>query len=162
MKSLTENFAVISMIEPKDNQAGSIDSESIDMSELAHVSLVYSTGAITGDDSVIKVYAGATTGTKTTELPFHYRKSGADYKATNNDQFGALTAIAAGAAGLTMDAAGFDHRVVVIEIDAREVPEGLNWLTVDYDDGSASVLLTSMLAIGVPRYAKHDVPTVVA
>lgn len=159
---LTEQFSVVSMIEPADNQAGAIDSESINMALLHKVHLIYLTGTITGDDSVIKCYAGATTGVKTTEVPFHYRKSGADYKATNNDQFGDRTAVAIGGTGLTMAAADFDHRVVVIEVDAADMPDGLEWLTVDYDDGSASVLLSAMVAIGEPRYQAHDIPTVVA
>ena len=161
MLNLTENFAVVSMIEPADNQAGAIDSESINMGLLESVALVYSTGAITGNDSVIKLYSGATAGTKTTEIGFRYRLSGADYKAANNDQFGTLTTIAAGGTGLTMAAASYDHRVVVIEVDSRNMPDGEPWLTVDYDDGSASVLLSSMIAIGKPRYPGNTQPTIV-
>ena len=159
---LTENFAVIGMIEPADHQAGSVDSESINMALLDRVHLIYQAGAITGDDSVIKFYAGATTGTKTTEVPFHYRLSGADYKATGNDQFGDRTAVAIGGTGLTMSAAAYGNRVVAIDVDSADMPDGLNWLTVEFDDGSASVLLASMIAIGEPRYAANDIPTVVA
>ena len=159
---LSERFSTIQMIEPADNQAGAIDSESINMGLLSHVALFLQHGAITGNDHVIKLYAGATSGVKTTEIGFRYRLSGADYKATNNDQYGDLTSIAAGGTGLTMSAADYDHRVVIVEVDSREMPEGKEWLTVDYDDGSASALLSAMLALGVPRYAANDLPTVVA
>lgn len=162
MSLFTENYSIVGMIEPADNQGGGIDSESIDMSKLHRVSLIYQAGAITGDDSVIKLYAGATTGVKTTEVPFHYRLSGADFKATGNDQFGNRTAVAIGGTGLTMSAAAYGNRIVVIDVDATDMPDGLEWLTVDYDDGSASVLLSSMIAIGEPRYLANDVLTVVA
>lgn len=158
---VSERFNIVSMIEPADNQAGALDTESINMGLLQSVALIYSAGAITGNDSVIIAYSGASSGTKTTALIFKYRLSGADYKATNNDQFGDATAISVAATGLVMAAATYDHRVVVIEIDSQDMPDGEPWLTIDYDDGSASVLLSSMIAIGVPRYQRNDPPTIV-
>ncbi len=159
---LSEENVIVQMIEPADNQAGGIDSESINMGHLNSVTILRLGGAITGDGEVIKFYAGASSGTKTTEVPFHYRLSGADFKASNNDQFGARTAIAAGGSGLTMTAAAYDHRVVEMEVLASDMPDGEPWLTIDYDDGSASGLLTAFVAIGEPRYEGLNSPTVVA
>ena len=58
-------------------------------------------GAITGNDPVIKLYSGATAGTKTTELAWKYRKSSADTPAASADVFGARTSVAAGGTGLS-------------------------------------------------------------
>lgn len=145
---------IINMLEPKDYQAGSQDMDSVNMSKLHKLKIAIQLGAITGEDPVFKLYAGATAGTKTTELPFKYRVSGADFNAASADVFGARTAIAAGGTGLTLNpVASYDHRVIEIDVMADQMPEGKPWLTVETDDGSASALLMNALGIGWPRYS---------
>lgn len=145
---------IISLLEPADHQAGATDMDSVHMGKLHKLKVVIQFGAITGEDPVFKLYAGATAGTKTTEIPFKYRATTVDFKTTGADVFGARTAIAAGATGLTLNpVASYDHRMVEIDIQSDELPDGKPWLTVETDDGSASVLLMSALGIGFPRYA---------
>lgn len=145
---------IINLLEPKDYQAGAQDMDSVNMALLNRLKVVIQLGAITGEDPVFKLYSGATAGTKTTELGFKYRVSGADFGAASADVFGARTAIAAGASGLTLNpVASYDHRVIEIDIEADQMPEGEPWLTVETDDGSASALLMSALGIGWPRYS---------
>lgn len=144
---------VIPLLSPADYQAGSQDLDSINTGKLHKVRILIMTGVITGNDAVFKLYAGATAGTKTTEIPFKYRKSGADTGSSGADVFGARTTITAGASGLTFaDATAFDTRVIEIDIMSDEMPDGKPWLTVETDDGSASVLLMAAVAIGAPRY----------
>jgi hypothetical protein len=145
---------IISLLEPADYQAGSTDMDSVNMGRLHKLKIVISFGTITGEDPVFKLFAGATAGTKTTEIPFKYRVSGADFKVTAADVFGARAAIAAGAVGLTLNpVANYDHRMIEIDVMSDELPDGKPWLTVETDDGSASVLLMSAIGIGAPRYA---------
>ena len=92
---------------------------------------------------------------------FKYRLAGAAFKATDNDVFGDATAIATAATGLVMDAATYKNKVLVIEVDSQDMKDGEPWLTIDYDDGSASVLLSNCIAIGWARQQKNDPPTVV-
>lgn len=144
---------IINLLEPADYQAGSTDMDSVHMGKLNRLKIVVQLGAITGEDPVFNLYAGATAGTKTTEIPFKYRVSGGDFKAASADIFGARTAIAAGATGLTLNpVASYDHRVIEIDVMSDELPDGKPWLTVATDDGSASVLLMSAVGIGWPRY----------
>ena len=143
---LQEVKGIISLLEPLDTQAG-IDSESFDMSKVHRAAIAISFGAVTGD-AVLKVYVGASTGTKTTALTFRYRLSGADYKASANDGFGAE----ASSAALTLTAATYDHRVLLIDLLGVEVDPAKPWVTLELD-ATASVLLVSALAILEPRYA---------
>src|SRR5687767_14957945 len=106
----------INLLEPADYQAGATDLKSVNMGLLRKLDILIQLGAITGNDAVFKLYSGATVGAKTTEQPFEYRVSGADFGAAGADIFGARAAIAAGATGLTLaTATAWDHRVLWIE-----------------------------------------------
>jgi hypothetical protein len=151
---MTQEPQIIPLLSPADYQAGATDLDSINTGKLHKVEIVILTGAVTGNDAVIKCYAGATAGTKTTEIAFKYRKSGADTGSASADVFGARTAIAAGASGLVFStAADWDTRAVTISLMSDELPEGKPWLTVETDDGSASVLFMAAVAFGWPRYS---------
>ena len=162
MTRLSETHSIIGLLEPADNQAGALDSESINMGLLHHVCLIFQHGAITGDNAAIILYSGATSGTKTTAMLFKYRLADAVFKAANNDVYGNFTEIATAATGLVMAAATYKNKTLIIEVDSRDMADGEPWLTIDYDDGSASVLLSNCIAIGDPRNQKNDPPTVVA
>jgi hypothetical protein len=143
---------VINLLEPADYQAGSQDFDSVNMGRLHKLDILIQLGAITGENPVFKLYAGATAGAKTTELAFKYRVSGTDFNAASADVFGSRSSIAAGASGLTLNpVASYDHRVIWIEVLSDQMTEALKWLTIETDDGSASVLLMSAIGIGWPR-----------
>lgn len=150
----------IPLLAPADYQAGDQDLDSINMGRLHAVRILIQLGAITGNDAVIKLYAGATAGTKTTELGFKYRLSTVDSPAASADVFGARTAIAAGGNGLVFASAGdYNLRTLEIDVQADQMPDGLEWLTVQTDDGSASALFMSAIAIGLPRHAQDTALT---
>lgn len=158
----TEQFSIVPLLEPADWQSAGSDLDSVNMGLLSHFMAVLQFGAITGNDTVIKAYSGASAGTKTTALIFKYRLSGADQGAAGADQFGDATAIAVAATGLVFtDAANYSDRIIAIEFDAIDMPAGEPWLTIEVDDGSASGLLMSALGIGVPAFRGNDVPTVI-
>lgn len=143
---------IINLLEPADYQAGSQDFDSVHMGKLHKLRILISLGVITGENPVFKLYGGATAGAKTTELPFKWRRSGADFGSAGSDVFGGRTAVAAGASGLTLNpVASSDHRIIAIDINSDEMPDGLPWLTVESDDGSASALLMCAIGIGWPR-----------
>ena len=144
---------IIPLLEPADYQAGSQDLDSINMRGLHWVDLVIMFGTITGNNAFVKLWSGATNGAKTTELAFKYRKGNADYNAASADVFGAYTSVAIGASGLLLDdATAWDHRTVRIRVQADQLADGHEFLTVETDDGSASALFVAALAIGCPRY----------
>ena len=144
---------ILPLLAPADYQAGAQDLDSINMGRLQRVLVCLQFGVITGNDAVIKLWSGASAGTKTTELGFDYRLSTVDSPAASADVFGAPVAIAAGASGLTFaDAADYNLRTIAIEVHPVEMPNGEPWLTVETDDGSASALFVSAIGLGWPRF----------
>jgi hypothetical protein len=149
MARLLHDVAVIPLIEPADHQGG-IEAESFRVDGAAEFAVALIFGALTGD-AVLSVYTGATAAAKTTKYPFRYRLSGADYKAEAADQYGTETADADG--DLTLTAATYDHRTLVIYLDPAEFTDTHKWVTLDVSDAGTVVLLAGVaLARGV-RYA---------
>jgi hypothetical protein len=146
----SERYKVAPIIEPLDTEAG-IDSDSVNMGLLHEFCFALTFGAITGD-AVLKFYVGATAGTKTTAIAFTYRVSGADFKAAGADLYGALTSVAS--TGLTLTAASFDHRTVLVEFDSQAIPDATPWVTAELS-AAASVSLTAGLGIGEARFASN-------
>jgi hypothetical protein len=152
----SENYIFIPVFEALDTQAG-IDGQSINMGKLHSVAFPINFGAVTGD-AVLKFYSGATDGTKTTALAFGYRLSSGVYKAASADLLGAVTAVAS--TGLTLTAATFTTKTIVVEFDSDVMTAGEPWLTAELS-AAASVLLTACVAIGRPRYQSNTGTTVV-
>lgn len=154
---ISESAMFIPVVEAKDYGSAGIDFDSVHMGRLQSLSVAINFGAITGN-SILTVYGGATEGAKTTAMAFSYRFGGGDYKAASADILGDATAVAS--SGLTLTAATFDHRLVVIEIDADTVLDGKPWITVSMD-ATASALNVGGIAVGVPRHKSHTAPTVI-
>lgn len=157
MPRISEQHIIIPMNEAKDTGSAGIDFDSVHMGRLHSLSVCIPMGAITGN-SILKVATGATEGTKTTDIAFKYRFGGGDFKAASADILGAATAVAA--AGLTMTAATYDHRLLVIEIDSDTVTDGQPWVTV-YVDTTATVFLGAAVGIGYPRHQSNTAITVI-
>ncbi len=157
MPRISEQHIIIPMNEAKDTGSAGIDFDSVHMGRLHSLSVCIPMGAITGN-SILKVSCGATEGTKTTDIAFKYRFGGGDFKAASADILGAATAVAS--TGLTMTAATYDHRLLVIEIDADTVTDGQPWVTVSVD-ATASVFLGAAIGIGYPRHQSNTALTVI-
>lgn len=157
MPRLSETHIIIPALEAKDYGGAGVDLDSVYMGRLHALSVSIVFGAITGN-SILKVSTGATEGTKTTDIAFKYRFGGGDFKAASADILGAATAVAA--AGLTLVATTFDHRLVVIEVDSDTVTDGQPWLTVSID-ATASVMVVGAVAVGRPRHQSNTALTVI-
>lgn len=154
---VSESLQFIPVVESKDYGSAGIDFDSVHIGRLLSLSFAINFGALTGN-SILKVSTGATEGTKTTDIAFKYRFGGGDYKAASADILGDATAVAS--TGLTLTAATYDHRLLVIEIDADNVTDGQPWVTLSID-ATATVLNVGGMGVGYPRYAGHTPPTVI-
>jgi len=152
----SEQYVFVPVFEALDTQGG-IDGQSINMGLLHSVCFPLNFGAVTGD-AVLKFYVGATDGTKTTAVAFKYRLSTGVYKAASADLLGAVTDVAS--TGLTLTAATFTTKTIVVEFDAQAIPSATPWLTAELS-AAASVLLTACVAIGQPRYQSNAGTSVV-
>jgi hypothetical protein len=113
-------------------------------------------GIVTGN-SILKVYAGATAA-KTTAIAFNYRLAAADFKVALADQLGDPIAVAS--TGLTLTAATFDHRMVIVEIDPDTLPSGKPWVTFEID-ATATAMNVGAVGMARGRYTGHLNPSVI-
>ncbi len=157
MPRISESRIIIPLNEAKDTGSAGIDFDSVHMGRLHSLSVCMAFGAITGN-SILTVNTGATEGAKTTAIAFKYRFGGGDFKAASADILGAATSVAA--AGLTLTATTYDHRLLVIEVDSDTMTDGQPWLTVSVD-ATASVFLSGAIGIGIPRYEGNTAITVI-
>ncbi len=145
----SERYKILPLTESADVTTACVDSQSINAGLLHEVCFLLNFGAITSDD-VLKVFVGAATATKTTAVAFKYRLAAADTKVALSDTLGAFTSVAS--SGLTLAAATFDHKLVVLEIDSQAIDDATPWVTLEIA-GSASAQNVSIVAIAEPRYA---------
>ena len=82
----SERFKIAPLTESADVTTSGVDSYSVHMGKLHSGCWLVNFGAITADDA-LKVYVGASQGTKTTAVAFKYRLAAADTKAALSDTF---------------------------------------------------------------------------
>lgn len=147
MAYLTEELNIFPICEADDYGSAGETFDSFKLSNANWATVVLTFGGLTGN-SILKVYSGATAGTKTTAETFTYRYTGADYEAANSDLWGTTATSAA----LTLTADTYDHRGMAIEIDPATITDGQPWITVEIDS-TATAMNVGAIAIIKPRYA---------
>jgi hypothetical protein len=154
----SERYKIVPCCESADQGAGGIDSQSINMGKVHLACFMLNFGAITSDDT-LKVYVGASTATKTTAVAFSYRLAAADTKSALSDTLGAFTA--ATTSGITLTAATYDHKLLIVEVDSQAIADATPWVTLEIA-GSATVQNVSIVAICEPRFGSNaGTPTVI-
>lgn len=153
----TETYKEVPIIEPSNYGSAGIDSMSVNMGLVHSLCVAFLFGALTGN-SILTVYSGATKGAKTTPIAFTYRLATGAYKATDADGLGDLLATD-GATSLTLTAATFQHKEMVIELQPDQVVispgvQGQPWVTFSIDS-TATTMNVSAQGIADPRYATH-------
>ncbi len=156
-KRLAHSHGVIDVVKSVDHAAG-IVGDSFNMKNFHHASFILNFGAITGD-AVLKVFSGATAAAKTTSMAFKHRLGKGDQGAADADQFGDEATVVA-ANGLTLTAATYDNRLLLVEIEEPMIADAEEWVTLDLSN-AASVLLVAVVALLSPRYSQLDVPTAI-
>jgi hypothetical protein len=154
---LSEECAIVPLIESANFGSVGVDSDSVNLAKVHGLTAAFLFGAITGN-SILTAWLGATAGAKTTAIAFTYRLGAADAGTASADQLGDPVAVAA--SGLTLVAATFDHREVIIEVDSDAVVlEGKPWLTFSIDS-TATILNVACLGVGHSRQRQHLMPSV--
>ncbi len=143
----SERFKVAALTESADVTTAGVDGYSVHMGRLHNAAWLINFGAITADD-VLKFYVGASQGAKTTAIAFSYRLAAADTKAALSDTFGAFTAVTS--SGLTLTAATYDHKLLIVEFDSQAIPDATPYVTLE-TAGSATASNISVVLIGEPR-----------
>jgi len=157
MSRLSEELGFVPLIESDDYGGAGIDSDGVTLAKAHTLSAIFVFGAITGN-SILIVYEGATAA-KTTAIAFSYRLGAADYKVALADQLGDATAVAS--TGLTLTAATFDHKMLVVEIDSDTLTAGYPFVTFEID-ATANPMNVGAVGVIKSRYPGHLIPTVLA
>lgn len=141
-----ETKKIVPILASADINAGA-DSDSINMAEAHHVTLLCLFGPSLSGDAVLKLYEGATAGAKTTAKTFSYAYGGAAVGSANAD----VLSTPATSAALTATGTTFVSRLLVIELDATEMADGMSWLTLEVGAEADAGELT-IVAVLEPRY----------
>ena len=154
---LSERSGVVFVYKPQDTGGAAVTGESINMGKYARIAFLVMCGVLTGGANVLTVKSGAADGVQTTSESFNYRLADADQAAAGADGYAAWAA----ATTLTLTAATYDNRLLIIEMDAAALTDGQPWLTIALTGVSNPGLIAIAAILGEPRYAAHDVPTAI-
>jgi len=154
---LSEEKGIVFIAKPADYAGGAVTGESINTKYFSHATYILQFGAITGD-SVLTVKSGASDGTQTTSETFYYRLADADQAATGADNYASETS----ATTLTLTAATYDNKLLIVEVDVTTITAAQPFLTLALS-AVANPLNVSIVAIlSGMRYVGNDVPSVIA
>lgn len=152
---LCEQNKIVPILEPEDHAAGA-DGDSVNMANYGHVAFIITFGELTGD-AVLTINSGATDGTKTTAETFNYRATAADLKGVAGDTLGTE----ATSAGLTLTAATYEDRMIVVELDADELTTGQNFVTPSISSAASECFASIVAVLSDARYAEDVPPTAI-
>jgi hypothetical protein len=148
---LCERTKIVPILEPEDHAAGA-DGDSVSLENYGHVTFIVAFGELTGD-AVLTINSGAAAGTKTTAETFNYRATSADLKNASGDALGSESTSAA----LTLTAATYEDRMIVVEMDADEFTDGQQWITPNISSAASECFASIVAILSEPRYGA-DVP----
>ena len=149
-----EDATIVHVFKPADN-AGGVTGDSIHMGKAYKVVYMLSFGSVTGD-AVLTTKSGATEGTETTSETFRYRLADADQGSASADLYGDWTT----SSSLTLTAATYDNRILIVEMDNDSMTVDQPWLTLALSS-AASTLFTACTAVVSNRHQAHDSVTVI-
>ena len=138
---LNEQNGIVYVLKPGDYQAGS-DGDSINAGKCRHITFMLQFAALTGD-AVLRLYSGATDGAKTTAETFAYRLASAAQGATSGDVYGSASTSSA----LTLTAATYQNKMLLVDIDVAALTEGQPYLTLNFSSAAdaLNVAVTAVL-----------------
>jgi len=145
---LSETHGIVYVLKPGDHAAG-VDGDSFKMVNFAHATFILQTATLT-DNAVLTVKSGATAGAKTTSETFYYRLASADQAAASADVYAAETE----ATTLTLTAATYDNRTLILEVNASELTTDQEWLTLNISSDASAFNASCIAILSGPRYAE--------
>ncbi len=146
--NLAQKLRFVPIVNTADYNNGA-DGDSINMGKASRATIIIMFGAITGD-SILKLFSGAANAAKTSALTFKYALGSAVVGTASADVLAAQTTSAA----LTLVAATYANKMLVLEIDAAQmdIANSKKWLTLEIG-AEASAGIAHAVAIIEPRYS---------
>lgn len=153
---LSERHGIVYVLKPADHQAGATG-DSFTMKNYGLATFICQFGTLTGD-AVLTVKSGATAGTQTTAETFNYRLADAEQGNATADTYGAW----ATSSSLTLTAATYDNKTLILEMDATAMTDGQPWLTLAFSAAADALNAAVVAILSEARYAAHDMPTAIS
>ena len=75
---------------------------------------------------------------------------------------GDLLAAEATSASLTLTAATYEDRFIVVEMDADEFTNGQPWITINLSSAASSLFVSAVAILSKPRFGQNVPPTAIA
>lgn len=142
---------------PANHQSAGIAADSINTEICSHVTFYLQFGELTGD-SVLTVKSGASDGTETTAETFYYRLAGAAQAATGADVYASET----GATTLTLTAATYENKLLIVEVPVEELTAGQPFLTLAVNSTASELFTSCIVILSGMRYLSENPPTAIA
>jgi len=141
-------------VAPVDIDAGAQTSDAFTMKNYTHASIIIALG-VTGAASTVTVMENtAADGTGATAIAFSYYGEAV----AAGDTLGARTsATSSGFATATTDGIFY-----IIELDATELSDGSEWVTVHMSDPGSATFGSIIVVLSGARYAEVEAPTAIA
>jgi len=141
-------------VAPVDIDAGAQTSDAFSMANYSHASIIIALG-VTGAASTVTVKENtAADGSGATAIAFSYYGEAT----AGGDTTGARTAAtSSGFATATTDGIFY-----IIELDATELSDGSEWVTVHMSDPGAATFGSIVVVLSGARYAEVEAPTAIA
>ena len=163
MSSFSQNNGIVQLVVAGYDSNTAVEFESFSMKKYNHATIIIMFNDSLTGDNVLTVECGATDSADTSDATFHYRLAGAVNQLTGAD----LYAVDATAATLTLTAATYQGKTLIIELDADELPTSgstvYDWVTVDLNGAASGASLIGACAIlSEPRYSGAIMPTAIS
>ena len=149
---LTERMHFVPVFEA-DNIGTGVTGKSINMTNYHHAVFIILFSTLSGD-AELTIKSGASDGTQTTAVTFYYRVSSEDFLVAGSDILSAELS----SSSLTLTEATYKDKILVCEVDADDMTDGEEWLTLALDS-SASAGSGTCVALLEPRYASKTFKT---
>lgn len=162
MARLSHNAGIVYVLKPGDHQAG-VAGDSINVGKYGHITFLIQFASLTGD-AVLTVKSGASAGTETTSETFFWTLATADQGSDGADVYGDASGDAGEteATTLTLTAATYADRTLILEVPTEGLTADQPWLTLAFSS-AASALNASIVAIlSEARYRQEQPPTAIA
>jgi len=162
MAKFTQENLIIPLVAEATDINAAVEFDSFCMKKYNHATIIIIHSATVTGDNVLTVECGATDSADTSDATFHYRLGSAAAGSANSD----VLAADATAATLTLTAATYQGKMLVLELDASELPKSgstvYDWVTVDMDGAASVGTIAAFAILSEPRYAEAILDTALA
>lgn len=161
-KLFTQENLIIPLTTLSADCTANLECDSFSLKHWDHATIMIMFSATLSGDNVLTIECGATDSADTSDATFHYRLASAAPNVANSD----VLAADATAATLTLTAATYQGKMLVLEIDAEELPKSgetvYDWVTVDLDGTASTCTCMAFAVLSRGRYADAILATATA